>query len=435
MSKIIIMNQGTEHTPGYDETIREPLAKSIWRTAWFAEPGDAIVSPSAIAEGFLAYIAELLEFEHGKVSVFLREKLRTEELVLSEQEVAALGMNASDTTTWTIKPCFWTNGIARFAARTGTGGQGGLEFAAQRGCDLLNRKSHFRQLASGAGISIAPGSVADSSDSLARGIRDHLSLTGTVIVKHDNSAGGAGNIAVTVNEVGPLPGCRETRKAEDIDALAERLWEELVDARGHAVVVESYFAAQHMFYSEYHLADGEPPRFLNAGDVRVEPDPKAGGLRWVGLDIPAELPPYSAANALVMSSQFAMRAWEIGYRGPINIDGIITTAGELVINEANARWGGGSVLHFLGEQLLGPRYADSHALTYVRDIPSPARPKAVDALKKAELHFTRESREGVVILACEEEAPCTMECLILASSRARAREIEAASMECLAREL
>lgn len=433
MTRIIIMNQGTEHTPGYDKKSSKPLAKSIWRTAWFATPGDAIVTPEPIADAFLRYIAKTLGFCHGDVSIILREELRKDEIQLTAEEVATLGFGDSASEPWTILPCFWTNGIAEFAARTGTGGQGGLEFAAQRGCDLLNRKSHFRQLASGAGIPIAPGSVADSSSSLAKAIRAHLPLTGTVILKHDNSAGGAGNITLTTGEVKALPGSRDTRLVGDIDAMALTLWNELTDSQGHAIAVESYFGARHMFYSEYHLEDSAPPKFLNAGDVRVEADPKSDGLVWVGLDIPAELPPFSSANALTMSAHLAMRAWQIGYRGPINIDGIITDDGELIINEVNARWGGGSILHFLGERLIGKGYADTHALTYVRDIPAPKRPDTVSALQLAGLHYSSEAGEGAVILACDEENSCTMECLILATSRTRAREIEGKTIACLAR--
>jgi hypothetical protein len=423
LPKIIIMNQGTEHTRGYDLTRSEPLRKSVGRCSWFAERGDILISPIPIEAGFLRYLGDTLGFDPGSISVFVQDRLRTDALSLTPDDHGKLQSVMAGSDSWTILPCFWTPDVADFASRLGIGDPIALAFAAQRGPDLFNRKRHFRQFAAGMSLPIPEGAIATSAIEVEKAINRYLPITGTVIVKKDNAAGGIGNITVTNGPVSALPGSRETRPADDVSRLAASLWDELTDAHGRTVIVEAYHSASHCFYFEYFIADDGRARFLCSGDVRFREDANAE-LVWVGLDLPMELPHFSSANALTFSAQFVALAAQVGCRGHINIDAIVTKEGALLFNESNVRWGGGSSLLSLGERLLGPRFADHHSLAFVRDIKSPPRPEARRILNDSRLHYSPTSKEGVVIMACDEHESGTMECVVIAASRPRARELE-----------
>jgi hypothetical protein len=172
-----------------------------------------------------------------------------------------------------------------------------MRFTAQRGPDLLNRKSHFRQLAAGAGVPQPAGSVVTTEAELAAAVEWLLPETGTVIVKRDNDLGGAGNRALTTKEAHPLNGVRETVAVNGNRAeAAGRLWTELA-ADGQVLVAEAYYPAVQIFYFEYHIGPDGLARMLDTGLRRdAVGDPGAPSLVWVGLEIPADLPPGTAAR-------------------------------------------------------------------------------------------------------------------------------------------
>jgi hypothetical protein len=160
-------------------------------------------------------------------------------------------------------------------------------------------------------------------------------------------------------------------------------------------------------------------------------DPGASSLIWEGLEIPADIPPFSLSDALTHSARFAMLAAQMGYRGYLNIDAIITDSGELMFNEVNARWGGGLALHVIGERLLGPRYADDHVVSSLRNARPAPLPEVLRLLQERRLHFDGDSREGVLVVAYDPTLADPMECLIVGSSRHRLREIEDTLLDAL----
>ncbi|AXE22218.1 hypothetical protein C0216_01065 [Streptomyces globosus] len=435
MPKIIILNVGTAHALGDHTSSTHPITRSGWRHAWFAERGDIIVSPVAVDGDFLRYLAGTMGFDPDTVTVLSRERLVTDEFLMSDDVLGELGELTADGAAWQLMPCFWTQGVADLAARLGIDSRAGLAFAAQRGSDLLNRKTHFRQFAAGAGLPLPEGSVARTPYELARAIERHLPLTGTVIVKQDDGAGGLGNLTLTRGETGPLPGSRETLKVgDDLPALADEVWAALADELSHGLVVESYHSSTRQFYLEYVIGDDGVPTFLDSGEIRLRPDADPGSteLVWVGLDIPAALPPALSAQAVHHSLRLAELTAQVGYRGHINIDAIATASGDLVFNEVNARWGGGLVAHDICERLLGSGYADRHVAATVRDVPPAPLDAVLRTLREERLHFSRDSSEGVFVLACDPSLVTPMECLVVGATRDRVREIEAQLRKALA---
>jgi Pre ATP-grasp domain len=172
MPKIIVMNAATEQMSGRDLTSTQQLlaAKTAWRSSWFADAGDIIVTPVPIKENFLAYIGRTLGFDPTSVSIITLDQRRHDPAVLTDEEllspeiIGALQIRTNGSDHWAITPCYHTEGVTEIASMLGIAEPAGHRFAAQRGCDILNRKSHFRQLAAEADLPLADGSIADTPD-------------------------------------------------------------------------------------------------------------------------------------------------------------------------------------------------------------------------------------------------------------------------------
>jgi hypothetical protein len=330
---------------------------------------------------------------------------------------------------WSVTACFITRGIAQLVRTLGIDPPPGLPFAAQRGSDLVSRKSHFRQLLAGAGLPLVDGCVVESAERLRRALHELLPLTGAVIVKRDDGAGGGGNVILS-RDGGWLPGAARTQRLtpDEVDSASAELWEELADIWSPMLVVEAYHIATHRFYYEYAIEDGaRPAEPAHGGTIRTVPDPaiRTAALVGIGLDLPIRLPASLLDQARDRCGQVADLMARIGYRGILNIDGILTEDGEVVCNEANARWGGGTVLHDIATRLLGAGYAETHALSSVRELPAAPLPQLVDRITAAGLAYHPGNREGVVVLACDAARSKSMECLVIGAGRQRERAIEA----------
>ncbi|MGW0811516.1 preATP grasp domain-containing protein [Nonomuraea sp. NPDC002799] len=414
--------------------------KAIYRHLWLMGEGDIIVSPIEIDEEYLQYVCEMLGFSAETVSIVAaNERLTDEYLSTASADIAAkLKVLIARSPTWEVEPCNYTTGVADLARRLDLTLDVGLRFAAQRGPDLLNRKSHFRQLAVGAGLPVADGSIAVTPEALAQAIERHLPETGTVIVKRDDGKGGKGNVTLTTAMAAPLPGTRETRHLDgDCRTVAKELWEGLTDDRNRMVVVESYHEASHSFYFEYLIDSRGCHAFLNSGSFRrrLDSNPAATQLVWVGLDLPAELPPSSAVNASHLAAQLVHLAAKIGYRGYVNIDAILTSGNNILFNEINGRWGGGLVLHAIGDRLVGREYADTHVVSGILDIEPMTFQEALGIIQNHGLHFSSERQEGVVILGYDKLLQRKLECAVVAADRPRARQIENCLREAIRKDL
>lgn len=427
MAKIIVLNLGTEHALQAGAALPHSLAKSVWRHAWLLDAGDILLSPMSIDCGHVAYIAQTLGFDARRVELVTHPALLSDEILAQDDVVAALRLRMDPAASYTMMSCYASPGVGRLARLLGCDDGAGQAFLDQRGPDLFNRKSHFRQLAAGMAFPIPDGAVVRGAGELARAIDRLLAPGGAVIVKQDHAAGGLGNIVLTEAEPHPVAGARETRRLDrgGIAATAERLWPELA-ATGEPLIIERYDPALWNYYHEYRLDSDGAPAFIASGTIRVRAndDPNAPGLVWVGLDIPAQVPPEHLAAGRAQADRFAAFASMAGYRGFINVDSMTSAAGVTMLNETNARWGGGLVLHEVARRLLGDTYAEGHVVSSLRDVLAPPRPALVAALEHAGLAFATASSEGVVVLACDEHDDGLAECLVCANSLAQSRAIE-----------
>ncbi|KMS73047.1 hypothetical protein ACZ91_64720 [Streptomyces regensis] len=204
------------------------------------------------------------------------------------------------------------------------------------------------------------------------------------------------------------------------------LWDELTQVQEPVLVVESYHHAAHAFYFEYFVEQGGRVTFLNNGEIkrRLSDEDGEPSWEWIGLEIPASIPAATLAEALTHSALFAAATAAMGHRGYMNIDAIVADDGRLIFNEVNARFGGGLVLHHIGARLLGPRYANDHILSSVRNVEPAPFTQTTDILRRRGALFDPVSGEGVVVVAHGPGADDNTECLIIAASRRRVRELE-----------
>ncbi|MCC8941678.1 hypothetical protein H8A97_36975 [Bradyrhizobium sp. Arg62] len=431
MPRILIMNAGTAQMSGADLTTAQLslAANSAYRSAWFAQEGDLIVSPVIIPPDLLSFIGATLDFDASSLSLLVPEGDRQSPVLgdctlLSNTVVERIARHIRQKSSWKLYPCYSTEGVARLAAMLGIA-QAGDDFALQRGPDLLNRKSHFRQLATSAALPLPNGSVTTSSNELFRAVTSLRSETGSVIVKLDNGAGGVGNVILTGNESEPLPGARDTRRIPWPSFDPDALWTEMTTASCKTLVVESYHLARSLFYLEYEIEDDGSIVFINSGSIRLRKsaDRSERALIWTGLELPSDLGNEQWLTAQAHAYQFVALARNLGYRGMINIDAIFVNDGRLLFNEANGRWGGGSVLHSIAVRLLGFDYSGCNVILSVRNVRSRSFQTAHDRFAKNGFLFDGTRKEGVIPLAADEEAG-TVECLVIARDRPAARDLQ-----------
>lgn len=431
MPRILIMNAGNAQMSGADLTATQLSlgAKSAWRSTWFAQEDDLIVSPVAIPADLLHYIGATLNFDPSTVMVLMPEKTQ-ENTVLDDVTLQSntilerIRRHIVQSADWKLRPCYSTEGVARVAAILGIP-QNGDDFALQRGPDLLNRKGHFRQLATSVGLPLPSGCVTTSSDELLRAVNSLRFETGMVIVKLDNGAGGVGNIILNGNDSVPLPGARETRRVLWPSFDPDALWSDITTPSCKTVIVESYHLARSMFYLEFEIEEKGSIAYVNSGNIRLRrsEDRSEKALIWTGLELPSDLSNEHCSTAYAHAHRFVEFARMLGYRGMINIDAIFSIDGKLLFNEANGRWGGGSVVHSIAVRLLGPDYSNSYVVSSVRDVRSRSLRTAIDYFANEGLLFDSTHKEGVIPLAADQEAG-TVECLVMARDRLASRNLE-----------
>lgn len=434
MPSIIIMNNATEQMLGRNLNASQAMfaAKAAMRNVWLAYPGDVIVSLARLDPEFEAYLSHALGTVAGEVSIVRPDV--AEGVVLGDAYLRDAGLferlkaAIGDAPDWCLDPCYHTRGVALLRQALGLPKGPGHRLALEHGTDLFNRKSHFRQLAAASGLPLPEGAIALSASDFAEMVTRLLPVTAKVIVKLDNGAGGTGNFVLSAEQCGPQAGACETLVLDrgDPEGLS-KIWSRLQSAASGPVVVEAYHPATQMFYLEYLIAPDGAAQFVNSGTIRLRAhdDPAAPDLFWVGLELPAQLPSGMLAKACAEAELLLATVAALGYRGPINIDAIVTLDGHLLFNECNGRWGGGTVLHEIGKRLIGAEFAASHVVASLRDLPSPGFAPLLALLENAGLLFDPAKGHGSCVLACDDDMSHSFEAVVIANSPKAARQLEA----------
>jgi hypothetical protein len=182
-----------------------------------------------------------------------------------------------------------------------------------------------------------------------------IDMTGAVIVKQDRHSGGFGNLIVSRTAATAALGAPEVLVAQDESQIRDQsriAWTRLAYAERAPLIVEAYYPVTACLTAEFKVdTAANAVTFLNCGEVRQAPI-------LSGLIMPSAVPPYQLASFIADATELARLCCDLGYDGLVNIDGIVTSSGTVIINEFNGRIGGCSHIHRVLESMVGPRYGD-----------------------------------------------------------------------------
>lgn len=432
MAHILIANIDNENLMA-DERARtaeycRALANVAARIVWFAEPGDIVVLPRALAREFEHYVSSVMGYDSEAVTYVIPDWNGAPLHTLGTRELLHLGVREKlaqlmrDRGDWSIFPYCYERSAELLAEALSLDTKREVRpFMRQGGAELLNDKRIFRSLAAGRGVPLARGVVCIAERDLLDAIGSLIGETGAVIVKQDRHGGGLGNLIVsrtpTINGLGATDVIVTEEKAP-IGAAAE-VWRRLAYHGQAPLIVEVYYPARSVVTAEFRIDVRENAvAFLNCGEVRQAPVLN-------GLVMPWSLTPHLAGAFIANATELARLACDLGYDGLINIDGIVTADGSVICNEFNGRIGGCSHIHHILRSLAGPTYGDSHVVaSHSRNVALRFR-RVLDILRDAQLNFDTATGRGVVLTAEDAAGSGYLEYLSIGRSRAEAMQIEA----------
>jgi hypothetical protein len=434
MPRILISNIDNESMMADERALTPEFCRAsaitAGRMAWFAEPGDIVIVPSDLSPQMKVHVARTMGYEAGSVTYVTPDwgnayprPIRAHELLhtgLAERIKRLIGGSAD----WTLYPYCYERSTQQFAERLGLDGERDVRpFVKQGGAELLNDKRVFRSVAAGRGVSIAEGVVCATEWQLEECIASLIDKTGTVIIKQDRHSGGFGNLIISRSEATGALGAPEVLVAKDASQMRDQsriAWTRLAYAERTPLIVEVYYPVSACLTAEFHV-DGAANAviFLNCGEVRQAPI-------LSGLIMPSAVPPYQLASFIADATELARLCCDLGYEGLVNIDGIVTTDGKVIVNEFNGRIGGCSHIHHILQAVAGPRYGDQLVVvSHSRKI-GMSIDQAFGMLDDGKLRFERARGRGIIVTGEDASASGHLEYLSVAPTREEALRLEAA---------
>lgn len=432
MPRILISNIDNESMMADERALTPAFCRSsaitAGRMAWFAEPGDIVVLPRDLSPQLKVYIARTMGYKPGSVTYLTPDwggrhprPIRAHELLhtgLAQRMARLIGDPAS----WTLYPYCYERSTQQFAERLGLDGERDVRpFVRQGGAELLNDKRVFRSVAAGRGVSIAEGAVCATQWQLEECIASMIDMTGAVIIKQDRHSGGFGNLIMSRTAMPDALGAPEALVAEDESQIRDQsriAWTRLAYAERAPLIVEVYYPVSACLTAEFKVeAAANAVTFLNCGEVRQAPI-------LSGLIMPSAVPPYQLASFIADATELARLCCDLGYDGLVNIDGIVTGSGTVIINEFNGRIGGCSHIHRILQSVAGARYGDRLVtLSHSRGI-ALSIDEVFGILDARKLAFDRGTGRGIIVTGEDAADSGHLEYLSIAPSRDQAMYLE-----------
>jgi hypothetical protein len=432
MPRILVSNIDNEGMLADERAFTDAFCRAssitATRMAWFAEPGDIVVVPRDLSADLKQHIARTLGYAPGAVTFVTPDWANGRPRPLGSHELLHMGLaeklapHIADPQDWSLYPYCFDRGTQQLADRLGIGARV-RPFVKQGGAELLNDKRVFRSLAAGRGVPIARGIVCSTPWELHGCVRQLFEVTGAVIVKQDRHSGGFGNLVISRNGEAQALGASDVLPASDDVQLRDQCnvaWSRLAYVENTPLVVEVYYQATSVITCEFKIdPQNNSVTFLDCGEVRQAPIIN-------GIILPCSLPPYQLSHFIAAATELARLCCDLGYDGLINIDGIVTTDHQVIINEINGRVGGCSHIHHILQTVAGGGYGDdrtvmSHSMNVAMTLG-----EAFNLLRDKGLAYEAKTRQGIVIVAEDTAHSGHLEYLSIAPSRAEAARIEMA---------
>ncbi|RKT10374.1 hypothetical protein B0G69_7752 [Paraburkholderia sp. RAU2J] len=321
---------------------RQFSASASRRHLWMMSPGDAIILPSAGDQKHVEYIEEILQYNRGSLrALYVHgqsddpyplsfENLKSDAILCAVKE---LGLHTNN---WSIHPyiadqvAFDFGQLIDVPVSFGRSGTPACEAA-----ELFNDKRVFRALAAGLHVPTAAGRTCSSLAQLTSALAELTPLTGSSIVKLDRHSGAEGNVLITRDDISSAPGTHKVHRVIDQQEhtrAAQEVYSELSREGTPFFIVESYHHSVHSVGVHY-LLEADSITLSGIADIRLAP--AYSGMIW-----PTNLPETVAHRLLAEGQKLVGDIARFGHRGPISVDAIVSSDGEVLINEVNARHGG-----------------------------------------------------------------------------------------------
>ncbi|WP_409462164.1 peptide ligase PGM1-related protein [Amycolatopsis sp. GA6-003] len=430
MPTLFVANNRTEHMVGDLAVLTDEQRRLAGYTAQrmlsYVGEGDVLVVPHPPNDSFARYLTELMDVDLGKIRMMAPPPGRFGVDVLSADRFEdfrfdrALAAAIQETGATRLFPIIFDAVMVRLARRHGLAADTpGFGFVGQGGSDLLNSKSVFRALAGGTGCPIPEGRVTANAAATEEWLWELLSSGRCAIVKQDQHVGGYGNeILSPYDGVTPI-GAAEVITVPDREALHDlvcRRWPWYSGDGRRRVVVEHYVPDCTPVYVEMSITDDDVELFGH-GEMLTKPI-------FNGLVIPAQSAAHPGWPGYLEAAEKLCQAIRgMGYRGLISIDGIVTPAGEVLLNEVNGRVGGSTHVTRIAQHLVGPAFLRERVVMQRHFWPVPSFDQALAALRASGLAFDRETRTGVVITS-DDVTGGTVEYCLIAENVEHATELE-----------
>jgi hypothetical protein len=432
MTTLYVGNSFNETLVG-DLRVFDPAERRIGgnlscRLVWLMEPGDVLVSPQPISADFLGYVAEFTGVAVTPSDVVVPPPGAFGLDVLSADRLRGAAFlkdlvgRRAERGLDRIVPYCYDETIASIARHAAIGASDpSVAFCEAGGVELLNRKTVFRSLCGGSRIPIPEGVATRSIDVAIDFVCDLIGDGRSVIVKQDAHQGGHGNeILAATNEVRQL-GAAVLTVVEHRSDVVERLqaiWSVFSSSGRDAIVIEHYLEDSVSLGCEIQVGDVSAT-LRHTAEMQMTPV-------FDGLLIP---PGSVSGGADAMFARQAITLAEVvramGYRGLINVDGLVAGNDEhVVLNEFNGRLGGSTHLHRIGELLLGERFLVDRYLMSNNDLKVASFPAVLARLRGAGLAFDPERGEGVILTCDHTEQSGAVEYCVIAGDIETARGTE-----------
>lgn len=398
------------------------------RLAWLLEPGDVMVHAQPVDPHFLDYVAGVRGVDPAELTVVVPEPRRdgtaflTDDRILDERLVARLRDLVREHGIDRVLPATFDRTVARLVDLIGLPDTPpGYGFFEQDGSVLVNSKVAFRALAAGVGVPIAAGTVTDSPTDAAAYVSASLDAGEAVIVKQDLHMGGRGNEILARHDLRQIGASDLTllATAAEVSAHCAARWDRYSAGGRNRVVLEHYHPDALPLGSEV-LIDESGVELRNVCEMRMRP--VVSGMVLPGMEVTGtQLKSFSEA---VLAISEPVRA--IGYRGYMNIDGIVATDGRVLLTEFNGRLGGTTHLDAIARLLLGSTYLDEALLVTGHSWRAPSFRAALRALTAAGLAYNPATRTGVLLTCDNSRQSGIVEYCIVAPGRAAMEYLEQA---------
>lgn len=335
-----------------DPSIRDRTDLWAWtqRALWGARDGDLVVACAPPDPHFLRYATALTGTDPNHLHLvtvppgqfggrLLDPEMLTHPGLLDQVRsvLARQGGAQAVQEVWALWP---SASVARFATALGLAEQlPGAGFLAQGGGELVNNKATFRMLAAAAGVPVAAGTVVRGPDEAATVTEGLLHSAGAAVVKQAHNGAGVGNELLVAD---PLlatghAGARHLHQLNGTDLTTgiTAYWSERwtwASAQGRfPIVIEEFIPDARTVYCEQHLT-GTGVQPTEMGELRYT------GRRLSHESVPLrDLTPAVEKQLLDGSARLAATYQNVGYRGRLSTDAIVTPDGQVLFTEVNAQ--------------------------------------------------------------------------------------------------